>query len=316
MPPPQTPRVDQAHATRPNHDRIQASTTADGSIVSQQLKQQALDLEQHLQNRQRELDHRESQLNARLAEFERESRATRLALLERERQLAAEQTAFARSEGVKPDGSSKETKAAGTSQQNNHDSQLKRELLLDQREQSVTEREREIRRLRDELFAAREETLEIRLATEELWRQLCDALPPDAVNRSVGRIRERLAEHYRLVREDLNDYRGQLETLRCDLDEKLEHWSRRKGELASWAQQRMLEVDNYHNAVSERAAAIDQRQSELTLLQTAWRQDRQELESRIQRLQKRLDQAAGANTSAVPAPHRTASQDRAAVRNS
>lgn len=298
-------RIDAPHAVTGGAEATAAAkgpaTASVPGTMPEELQRQARQLETHLQKRQLELDHRESQLNARLAEFERESRAARLWFAERERELSAVQASMTRTSARETRPGSAQTSDTAPAAPGS-DNLIKRELDLDKREQEVSQREQKLRKLRDELVSAREETLEIRLATEELWRQLCDALPPEAVNRSIARIRQRLTEHYRLVREDLNDYRSQLEDLRCNLDEKLELWTRRKAELAQWVTQRMTEVDQYHATVAERSVALDQKQTELALLQSAWRQDRQELESRIARLQGRLDQAAGPK-GGIPAPH-------------
>ncbi len=300
--PTRTTRVDAAHTPAQATGKPAPATPTSSEKTA--LQEQARQLEAHLQRRQQDLDHRESQLNARLAEFEREARASRLELLEKERALKAERESLAQSAKITATSNSAEGNAEQEAQQLTDSDQLRRELQLEHREQGLAERERELRKRINEISAAREETLEIRLATEELWRQLCDALPPEAVNRSVARIRERLSDHYRLVREDLNGYRAQLEQLRTDLDERLERWSHRKAELADWAERQMREIDNYHSAVSERAAAVDQRQSELTFLQAAWRQDRQELEKRVARLQQRLEQAGKATPpAAIPVPH-------------
>ena len=60
-----------------------------------------------------------------------------------------------------------------------------------------------LEQFRGELGQLHRETLEIRLATEELWVQLSGVAPPAALIQSLGGIRNKLAEHYRSAQSEL-----------------------------------------------------------------------------------------------------------------
>jgi hypothetical protein len=86
------------------------------------------------------------------------------------------------------------------------------------------------------------ETLEIRLATEELWVQLSGAAPPVALTRSLARIRSQLADDYRLAKAELDGQRQELDRLREEMKQQHERLVCRKRELEIWARQRQAEL--------------------------------------------------------------------------
>ncbi len=77
-----------------------------------------------------------------------------------------------------------------------------------------------LQQLRDELGRVHRETLELRLAAEELWAQLSGVAPSAAITQSLGRIRAKLADQYRAANDELAAREKQLELAR---EELLEH---------------------------------------------------------------------------------------------
>ncbi|MGA2031662.1 MAG: hypothetical protein ABSG68_05360 [Thermoguttaceae bacterium] len=126
-----------------------------------------------------------------------------------------------------------------------------RQELADHRRQILTELDRKRRgvarrgeqtdrcraaleQLRGELVRLHRETLEIRLATEELWAQLSGAAPPPALTRSLGQIRNKLAEHYRLAHAELQAERLELEEIRRQLSDGQRELARHKQQFDKW----------------------------------------------------------------------------------
>jgi len=94
---------------------------------------------------------------------------------------------------------------------------------LDQQRQAVERRSAHadkcrvaLEQLRAETSRMHREALEIRLATEELWAELSGAAPA-AVTQTLGKIRARLAEDYRLADQELRQQRQELEAVRREL---------------------------------------------------------------------------------------------------
>lgn len=96
--------------------------------------------------------------------------------------------------------------------------ELERQRQTLQRRSEHVERCRAaLEQLRDELGRMHRETLEIRLATEELWTQLSGAAPPAALVRSLSAIRSRLADQYRQANAELAEKKKELEAARAEI---------------------------------------------------------------------------------------------------
>ncbi len=98
---------------------------------------------------------------------------------------------------------------------------------LELRRQSLQQRGRHVDRCRrgllqlcGELQQMHRETLEIRLVAEELWIKLSGSAAPDTLTGSLGRIRNRLADQYRLANAELLKRKEELESVRDQLVEQ------------------------------------------------------------------------------------------------
>jgi hypothetical protein len=270
-------------------------------IESEQLQRQAEQLAHFLRDRQGELDHREAQLNAEIAQLETDLRRERLCFSEREAELelrrqeldnrekeilerlerlAAADAALKRKTGAEAELAARSAthtlenaqparQASDLNdqrQRNLEESEIRlaqaqaetqkfqeqltaqrrelreevhqeRQRLIREQRQALAEPEKKrqvlergakhadqcragLIELRAELQQMHRETLEIRLATEELWIKLSGAAPPDALSNPLGRIRNRLADQYRLTNAELLKQKEELENIRDKLVEQ------------------------------------------------------------------------------------------------
>jgi hypothetical protein len=111
-------------------------------------------------------------------------------------------------------------------------------------------------RLRDELGRMHRETLEIRLATEELWVQLAGAAPPAALVKSLGQIRSKLAQQYAQANAELAQQRRELEAIRSQLGTQHERLAEHKRRFDRWAAGR-------HQESQEQASRLIAREQQL-----------------------------------------------------
>ena len=416
--------------------QVQLASEAISERIAQQLRSQAMQLAAYLRGRQRELDHREAQVNARAAELESEARAARLWFREREaefrqhrealqqqqreaeqtverraarkdrrharlrelaaklsaqraevraeirlarqqrrraeaslrykrQQLVAQQTAFEqqaeqllaavekRRAAVEARGELLQHKAATPSPEllaredalrRQTESLRDRERALEQAEQRLrddqaetqrlqiqlrdarvqSEREAEAQReqlqaekqramaelaaqrdslrrrgeqldqseasltaLRNELERMHRETLEVRLATEELWVELSGNAPPAALTRSLGRIRSRLAEHYQAANQQLQQQRQQFEAVRRQLAGQFEQIQQQKAQFDQWTRQRREELDTQAARLMAREERLRRKEAELDEQTYGWQVERLEYQQQIRRLRAR-----------------------------
>ena len=231
-----------------------------------QIRLQADQLASHLRKRQSELDHREAELNSRIARWEAESRSARLWMDERETEvasrseelskqqqeverrlarLAAVEAAQAKGGRRSPADATAPGEQSATAAQYRlvlADLERKREAVQ-RRADHVDHCRASLIQLRDELTRMHRETLEIRLATEELWVQLSGAAPPAALTRSLGRIRTRLAEQYQQANAELAEQKTELESVRSQLIEQHETLRVQKQRFDQWLVHRQEELE-------------------------------------------------------------------------
>ncbi len=344
-------RLDAPHVISKPSERP-GKPIADEESVAEQLRAQADQLAAYLRGRQRELDHRESQVNARIATLESDARTARLWLREREAELDRRQedldakqlelkerlARFADDEAARREqdeapgrqedfdqriGRLQEADAqlgdirsraeelhrelhearcdveqqGRVQQQRMATQQRQAETELQKRRQAVQRRGEHVDRcktaleqLRAELGRMHRETLEIRLATEELWVQLSGAAPPAALTRSLGRIRTKLAEQYRTANAELHARKDDLKSIRGQLAEQHEKLLKQKQDYEQWVAQR-------HDDSEQQAARLIAREEQLTAKEAEfadrdhhWQAERLGHLQEITRLRSRLDE--------------------------
>ena len=149
-----------------------------------------------LQSRRQQLDEAERRLARSQAETQE--------LCER---LAADQAEFAvQSAAVRQQVAAEHRQAIA-------DIEEKRRVVQ-QRGEHADQRLAALQQLRGELERIHRETLEVRLATEELWAQLSGVAPPAVLTQSLGRIRAKLAQQYAQANTEAAEQKRALEALR------------------------------------------------------------------------------------------------------
>jgi hypothetical protein len=172
---------------------------------------------------------------------------------------------------------------------------------VDRRGEYVDQCRLALHQLRSELGRMHRETLEIRLATEELWVQLSAAAPPAALTRSLGRIRSKLAEHYRFANAELQAQKAELEGIRGQLGEQLAKLSQQKRQFDQWAAVRQEEADKHAARLIAREQQLSAREAELQDRRHCWQAERLEYQHEIRRLQARLPKDASPSDGLGPA---------------
>jgi hypothetical protein len=309
--------------------------------LAEQMNLQAAQLATHLRSRQQELDHREAELNSRVARLESDARAARLWIEQHETDLAARDTELAcrqrdlaaRSEAIvkreaglarryqemsdrdaqlmqqerdverrlarlaaveaaqqrgapAPDAAKEvdlkcaaealdarrqqldeaerrltkaqeetqslcEQLAADHADFTAHTTALREQVSAERRQamadieakqqavqrraEQVDQRWAALQQLRNELGQVHRETLEIRLATEELWAQLAGAAPPAAITQSLGNIRAKLSQQYAQANAEAAEQKATLETIRRQLAAEHEKLVEQKRQFEQWA---------------------------------------------------------------------------------
>jgi septal ring factor EnvC (AmiA/AmiB activator) len=164
----------------------------------------------------------------------------------------------------------------------------KQRQAVERRAKHVDRCQSALEQLRAELGRMHRETLELRLATEELWVRLSGAAPPAAVTRSLGQIRSKLAEDYRLAVAGLGQQKKQLEAIRGQLAGQHENLVRQRQEFEQSAARRQEEADCQAARLIAREEQLRQREIELTDQAHRWQVERLEYRREIRSLRSQI----------------------------
>ncbi len=137
--------------------------------------------------------------------------------------------------------------------------------------------------MRGELALVQRETLETRLAAEELLAQLAGAVPSAQLTHQLARSRSKLSEHYRLQIDELAAQRRQLESLSAQLPEQHEKLNRQKRELEAWLTARQAELEKMAEQLAAREQLIDRQQGHLEQHRIDWDRERNEYQQQVRR---------------------------------
>jgi hypothetical protein len=168
-----------------------------------------------------------------------------------------------------------------------HDVAEKHKLLQRQNEQ-LDFRRAAVKQEQAALAEAQREALEMRLIVEEQWTQLSGVVPPAVLTENVVRLRNRLAEQYRLQQQELSAQRAELIALRNDLAAESEKLRVQSAELQRWAEARHEEIERQASFLTSREQELDRQDRDAAQRSSLWRQERSRLELEIHRLESEL----------------------------
>jgi hypothetical protein len=262
-----------------------------------QVQLQAEQLSVHLTARHDELERRESELQESWAALEAASREARLLIEEREaevlrreeclqvreqqlveRELSlAQRTAQVDAISARCEQQHADTAAVIKSaeadqrwqaeqrhwelQRQSETAELARERrMLERRGQLLDSRRTALEQLRAELMRRQRETLEVRLATEELWAQMSHEVSAADLAQSLHRLRNQVADHYRLASAELAERQQTLERLRLQIAGQQERLSSERQQVIEWAARRQQELDARSIAITARSSAVSHSQ--------------------------------------------------------
>lgn len=158
-----------------------------------------------------------------------------------------------------------------------------RSALQSQHEQQQR-RQEALEASRQELLALHRETLEVRLATEELWAQISSRTAPATLTQSLAMLRSRLAESYRGEIGQLEQQQHSLATLRDALAGQLEQIKRDREQFLGWARQREEEIERQASRLVAREQELDSQELRFDTQATQWREEQRTLQARVRQL--------------------------------
>lgn len=157
-------------------------------------------------------------------------------------------------------------------------------LIAEQRERDLLRQERHLLQLQAQLREAQRETLEMRLATEELWARMTPEVPSAALQQALAEHRLRLTDVYRLALVDLRHERQSLDQMHATLGEQEETIAHQRRELEDWQHRRQAEFDAKTAELAAQASQLQLWQDRLEHQQEQAKRSELHFREEIQRL--------------------------------
>jgi len=127
---------------------------------------------------------------------------------------------------------------------------------LERRAARQEQRREALEQMRRDVAEQHRESLEMRLATEELWAQMAGSGPAAGLTVAVGQIRRRMDDHYRLANTELAEQRAEIRTLCERLKAERDALAVKRHDVQDWVARRQAELERL-------AADLTARQHEL-----------------------------------------------------
>ena len=103
-----------------------------------------------------------------------------------------------------------------------------------------------------------QDTLEIRLSTEELWVSLSRSAAPDALKRSIAAIREKFAYQYQKIREQLDRKKAELTAYRDNIARQIHNLQLKKEAIEQ-------SIDEQSIQLAQKRQLLEQKENQLKL---------------------------------------------------
>ncbi len=157
--------------------------------------------------------------------------------------------------------------------------------------EDLKRREAVAKKLHEQLTTIQRDTLEMRLAVEELWSKISSQTPPAKVTQDPRPDPARLAEVHRAERDELGRRRAELEEISTRLDQEQARLQRRHAELERWLAAKNTQIEADADHLMAREKELDQQQTGLAHVERAWAQRDAQRRGEIRRLLALLRQS-------------------------
>ncbi len=220
------------------------------------------------QKKLRELERNERQLQARLADAharqkELEDQTERMQEAEREQnsRLGSERAAY----------------------RERFESQLAK---LQKRGEELDRRSISIQQLHAEIAKMYRDVLEIRMATEDQWSQVCEKISPAEATQRMAEFRRTLTDQFELASQSLAKQRQEIAELVGRLAENESRLTVQREELRGWVARRQSEIEEQAERLLARERELDMHEANLRHAEREWQKRHADLEQEIRRLRR------------------------------
>jgi len=156
---------------------------------------------------------------------------------------------------------------------------------IQRRSEQLNQRESALDQLHSEVTRIHGETLEMRLLTEQLWAKLSGKATPSELTESLGALRERLADHYRLTHQAMEQKLKETRQMAGRLKTHQGELASQRKELQQWVSRRQSELEEQAIALAAREQQFEQQRWGHFDRQGQWTEERRQFQKQIRELE-------------------------------
>ncbi|MEM8681237.1 MAG: hypothetical protein AAGF97_17965, partial [Planctomycetota bacterium] len=159
-------------------------------------------------------------------------------------------------------------------------------LKLQQRQEEVERRATSVQQLHQDTCETHRETLELRIATEQIWAKLSGQVSTAELTRQLAGWRKQLMDQFALANESLAQQRAENLNLLKQLEAQAETLKHNRDELREWMMRRQQELFDEAEKLLARERELDQEQANLRHRERQWAEEKSKLEQEVRRLNR------------------------------
>ena len=162
------------------------------------------------------------------------------------------------------------------------------QTALATRKQHLDDREVRLQAFHDQVTELHRESLELRVATEQLWNEMRGNMPDEALARTLSEYRNRLADHYKMAIDELSRRRDLLHQQQHDAQRQERQLRSERLDIQLWVDRQRNELEAKSAELAARELEFDRREADLQRQAVLWQKQREEYRHEIERLGRRL----------------------------
>ncbi len=154
-----------------------------------------------------------------------------------------------------------------------------RQATLDQRRASLEQ-------MKQQVFELHRETIELRMVAEQLWQHAARGKPVAELTQSLGTLRAKLVDEFRVSHDELTHKEQHLRELASKLNGRQHQLKQQRDELNQWLERQNAGIEEQAARLVARELELDAQQRAIREREAAWRAERLELQAHLRQLTK------------------------------
>lgn len=159
---------------------------------------------------------------------------------------------------------------------------------LNVRQASVDQRRASLEQMKQQVFELHRETIEMRMVAEQLWQHAAKGKPVAELTQSLGTLRAKLVDGFRVSHDELTQKEQHLRELAGKLNGRQQQLKQQRDQLNQWLERQNAGIEEQAARLVARELELDAQQQAIRERELAWRAERLELQTRLRQFTKQF----------------------------